>query len=313
MAEIEFDRQGRAHSGPQPGSLQGYINIAGAVTSLALIIGVGVWGYNLVRRDAAGVPVIKALKGPMRVAPEDPGGQIARNVGLAVNAVAADEPLPPPPDRVVLAPGPVPLSPDDMAPEAVTGTPDATGTPDTAGTAATPPAPEGQAQGADAASAPSAPADPRDPVEVALAAARAATEAVTGEGPQPSVTGGAAEAVRSSIRPMLRPSGQTAPIDQPPKVLKTVSIDPASLRPGTRLVQLGAYPSVAAAQSAWNGILARFGPLMDKHGQVIQQAESGGRVFYRLRAAGFNAESEARAFCAALQAQNAGCIPVTIR
>ncbi|GHE00625.1 sporulation protein [Allgaiera indica] len=312
MAEIEFDRQGQAHSGPQPGGLQGYINIAGAVTSLALIIGVGVWGYNLVRRDAAGVPVIKALKGPMRVAPEDPGGQIARNVGLAVNAVAADEPLPPPPDRVVLAPSPVSLSPDDMAPDAITGHPDATGASGAAAPAAAPPAAEGQAQGADAAPAAAAPAEPRDPVEVALAAARAATEALTGEGPQP-VTGGTAEAVRNSIRPMLRPSGQTAPIDQPPKVLKTVSIDPASLRPGTRLVQLGAYPSVAAAQSAWNGIVTQFGQLMDKHGQVIQQAESGGRVFYRLRAAGFAAESEARAFCAALQAQNAGCIPVTIR
>lgn len=310
MAEIEFGRQGRADSGVQPSPLQGYINIAGAVTSLALIIGVGVWGYHLVRRDAAGVPVIKALKGPMRVAPEDPGGQIARNVGLAVNAVAADEPLPPPPDRVVLAPSPVQLSPHDAAPEAVTASHAAADVPSPSPN----PAPDAgtQASGADAATAPTADTAPMDPVEVALAAARAATEAVTGEGPQP-VTGGTAQAVRSSLRPMLRPSGMTMPIDQPPAQPKTVSIDPASLRPGMRLVQLGAYPSVASAQQAWDGIVTQFGPLMDKHGQVIQKAESGGRVFYRLRAAGFDAESDARAFCAALQSQNAGCIPVTIR
>lgn len=324
MAEIEFDQQGAAQPGSQPGSLQGYINIAGAVTSLTLIIGVGVWGYKLVRRDAAGVPVIMALKGPMRVAPDDPGGQIARNIGLAVNAVAADKPLPPPPSQVVLAPAPLQLTPSDQAPDATrgqasgpVGSPAAVvGAPSAAGTAEGQPSDAAQSQAqpaADAAPAqapapaPAAPA-PTDPVEAALAAAQAATAAVM------DGSGGSAQSGRASIRPVLRPAASpVAAAPAAPAPVKTVSVDPATLKPGTRLVQLGAYPSVDAAKDAWNRIATQFGQLMGDHGQVIQQAQSGGRVFYRLRAAGFDADSDARAFCAALQAQNAGCIPVTIR
>lgn len=291
MAEIEFDqpfdRQDAPRARLQPGALQGYINIAGAVTSLALVIGVAVWGYKLVMRDATGVPVIKALKGPMRIAPEDPGGQIARNEGLAVNQVAADAPMPPAPSRVVLAPKPITLSTDDVAP--------ADSQPKTEGAAAQPP-------------------QPADPVEAALQSARAAAEKVTGEGPQ-SVTGGTALAVTASIRPQLRPADLKMPATPatPAAAPKVTEIDPATLKPGTRLVQLGAYPSADGARAAWGQIAERFGDLMQDHSMVIQKAESGGRSFFRLRAAGFETEADARAFCAAFAAQNAGCIPVTIR
>jgi len=46
---------------------------------------------------------------------------------------------------------------------------------------------------------------------------------------------------------------------------------------------------------------------------VIQQASSGGSAFYRLRAHGFDDLAASRRFCAALMAQNAPCIPVTVR
>ena len=49
--------------------------LAGALTSVALIAGLAIWGYRLAVRDVTGVPVIRAMEGPMRVAPEDPGGQ----------------------------------------------------------------------------------------------------------------------------------------------------------------------------------------------------------------------------------------------
>ena len=45
---------------------------AGALTSVALVAGLGIWGYDLAMRDLNGVPVVAALEGPMRVAPEDP-------------------------------------------------------------------------------------------------------------------------------------------------------------------------------------------------------------------------------------------------
>ena len=65
-------------------------NVLGAVISIALIAGVGVWGYKLFVRDVSGVPVVRAAEDEMRVAPKDPGGQQAAHQGLAVNSVAAD-------------------------------------------------------------------------------------------------------------------------------------------------------------------------------------------------------------------------------
>ena len=49
-------------------------NWVGALMSVALIAGLGVWGYQLAMRDVTGVPVVRALEGPMRVTPEEPGG-----------------------------------------------------------------------------------------------------------------------------------------------------------------------------------------------------------------------------------------------
>ncbi|KIQ67855.1 SPOR domain-containing protein [Wenxinia marina] len=65
------------------------MQIGAASVSLALMVGVGVWGYRLMVRDATGIPVVRAMQGPLRERPEAPGGEVALNVGLAVNAVAA--------------------------------------------------------------------------------------------------------------------------------------------------------------------------------------------------------------------------------
>ncbi|PKP63650.1 MAG: SPOR domain-containing protein, partial [Alphaproteobacteria bacterium HGW-Alphaproteobacteria-8] len=46
----------------------------GAVVSLAVLGAVVVWAYNLGVRDAADVPVVRAVEGPARMRPDDPGG-----------------------------------------------------------------------------------------------------------------------------------------------------------------------------------------------------------------------------------------------
>jgi len=89
-------------------------HLAGAAVSLALVAGVGLWGYRIFVRDMTGIPVVRAMAGPMREAPDDPGGQIAANTGLAVNAVAAMGEAAPPEDVVMLAPATPGLAPEDM-------------------------------------------------------------------------------------------------------------------------------------------------------------------------------------------------------
>ncbi|KAF0677611.1 SPOR domain-containing protein [Profundibacterium mesophilum] len=91
------------------------LSLSGGVVSLAMIAGTAMWGYQLVMRDVTGIPVVRALDGPMRIIPEDPGGSRADHQGLAVNEVAAVGSAGRVADQVILAPEPVLLSDEDRA------------------------------------------------------------------------------------------------------------------------------------------------------------------------------------------------------
>jgi hypothetical protein len=282
-------------------------NLTGAALSLALLAGVGVWGTKMVMRDVSGVPVVRATEGPMREAPADPGGDAAANQGLAVNAVAAEGTAAAPADRLVLAPPPLELSLEDVAPltQAQEAAPRAEMT-----------EPEPQA----------APEEVQNASMLALAdqiAAGAAPmapleEEVTGadavEVPEAEEVAGA-QAVRPRARPAALTSvpeaialavaaAQSAPSDE---------VDADTIPLGTRLAQLGAFDSAEVARAEWDRLAGRFGDFLDGKQRVIQRAESGGRTFYRLRAMGFADLGDARRFCSALVAERAECIPVVTR
>lgn len=112
MAEMQDARTWAVHGGVA--TLATFTNIAGAVLSVALIAGIGVWGYKIVIRDVSGVPVVRAIEGPMREQPADPGGRSAAHQGLTVNSVVADGMATGPADRLILAPEPLDLTVDDL-------------------------------------------------------------------------------------------------------------------------------------------------------------------------------------------------------
>src|SRR5690606_8862985 len=91
------------------------VNLAGAVLSVALVAGVGIWSYRLMVRDVTGVPVIRALAGPIRVSPEDPGGRQAAYQGLSVNAVAAEGGAAGAAQTIALAPSAQSLTDEDRS------------------------------------------------------------------------------------------------------------------------------------------------------------------------------------------------------
>src|SRR6056297_185755 len=94
-----------AQHGPAPeqvNSLARLAYAAGALLSVALTVGMCVWGYQILARDVSGVPVIRAAEGPIRVQPDDPGGEQALNQGLSVNEVAAGGPVSGPVESVIL-------------------------------------------------------------------------------------------------------------------------------------------------------------------------------------------------------------------
>jgi len=297
------------------GTLRVATNLIGAAISLTLVVGVGIWGYKLLVRDVTGIPVVRAVEGPMRVQPENPGGDAADHQGLAVNAVAADGTAAPPADTLVLAPRPVELAGEDQPRD------------DLVRTVAAPP---------DAAPTP----DHSREIDELIAQLVAPNE--TGAGPivqpaplvfentTPSVTEAeiAPAAIAAdtpglsrSLRPRPRPAVAGIPAavaDGPDRVIAAsapVDVDVAleDVPVGTRVVQFGAYDTPEVARAEWDRLNARFGDYLAGKRRLIQEASSGGRTFYRLRALGFDDLSHARRFCSALVAEGADCIPVVTR
>ena len=307
----QMQRRG-AREGLDPAKVQRSVNLAGAVTSLALVLGLGFWGYKLAVRDVNGVPVIQALDGPMRIAPADPGGEVADNQGLAVNTVAAEGIAAPPPEKLVLAPRPVELAAEDTAGlggEPMPGLSEASA-PSTALTA-----------DADLALAAEPATESANPTEVAVDAALAEAlgeipgdAAVVDDVPLTEDAEPAPEgAITVSPRPKLRPAAREAVAAAPAEAVAMAEaneIDPAAIPPGTRLVQFGTFDTAEEARAEWVRLQGRFGELMAEKAMVVQPAESGGRTFYRLRAHGFEGEDDARRFCSAFVSENAVCIPV---
>ena len=326
MANVPYSHNMGAHGYSSAGasspmvsanSLNNLTNMVAAGLSVALIVGVGVWGYKLMVRDVTGLPVVQAISGAMRVLPDNPGGELALNQGLAVNEVAAAGTAAAPTDTLVLAPKPVALAVEDtpvsaqvvarvqqpapldlsapiadldglVSSQTATDTPEAGSVEDLI---------RQLTQGA-------------DPINnVSGAKVVSAVTNVTDE-----TTIQAAE-LRRSLRPLLRPASAPAvviPVSAPAKATVT-DVDPTSVPAGTRLVQLGAFDSAEVARSQWDKIEGRFGDFLQGKSRIVQKANSGGRTFYRLRAMGFSDLSDARRFCSALLAENADCIPVVTR
>ncbi len=301
--------EGQEIYGPEQGApLSAALNVAGALASLALVAGIGIWGYKLMVRDVSGVPVVRALEGPMRVQPEDPGGREAAHQGLAVNAVAAQGIAEAPADRLTLAPNPVELADEDQ-PASVVSEPNA----------AVDDVKEGSVQSmVDRLIAEIMPDQARDENSVARAATQMAPMAA-GSTAQDETTAVIPAVVKGpgparSLRPQPRPARSGQPVAASPAVVRPViEVEAASLPAGTRLAQLGAYDSAEIARQEWDQMAGRFGDYLEGKSRVIQKASSGGRIFYRLRVAGFDDLSDARRFCAVLVAGAADCIPVITR
>lgn len=271
-----------------------WLNWAGALLSLVLILGLAAWGWQLMKRDVSGVPVVRALEGPMRVTPEDPGGRLAEHQGLSVNRIAAEGTAEPPVETIVLAPAPLSLTEEDkpaaeLVPQPMAPTP----------ASAVVPRPDTPAPGE----------EPANATDMAVAAALASIEAGDLDISRDDLVatrpeGGLARSPLPRARPVAL-TNVSALSSQPDTV--------AEIAPGTRLVQLGAFENAELAEAAWLETETRFADYMAGKTRVIQQAETGGRTFFRLRAAGFADLDDARRFCSVLVSGDLNCIPVVQR
>ncbi|WP_081995162.1 SPOR domain-containing protein [Paracoccus sp. PAMC 22219] len=332
-----------------PARLARVTHYMGAVASVALMVGLMAWGWQLVSRDVSGVPVIRAVQGEARTTAEEPGGQLTNHTGLAVNSVAGGQVLSPT-DQVAIAPAPVDLSADDVAMGELGATAHEPSNPsETPLTfAGEPIVPLSDSEARALADAKAAAAAERALADQAVnqaaiidapATEGPVTEVVTDENGLPAQSAAIAEAlaqaqaeanpgvVVASVRPTPRPrvtrvaaapaaaAAQTAVAEAPapapdrPEAAPAPTPAPvASNSASGPVVQVGAFDSDSIANGEWQRLAGRNGGLFSGKSPVIQEHQSNGRTFWRLRVAGFDSLSEARQFCSALQSSGTDCL-----
>lgn len=279
------------------------ISWMGAIASIALVVGLVYWVFQLGTRNPNEIPIIRAMVGPARIQPENPGGSQANHQGLAVNAVQSDGTAEKSADTVVLAPQQPALTVEDLAQETLE---------------------QVQPVLRPTALSKKPKTTPQENVEEAIIAS-------VKEEPEPTVQDPSLKTESiviktegvvissSKFAPLQSPVPRSRPDDLSSRVKSATAVasqaetDITSVPVGTRLVQLGAYDSTEIATKEWDTLIGKHGDLLAGKQRLIQVATSGGRKFYRLRAIGFETAEDSRNLCSALLARGAPCIPVTAR
>ena len=279
----------------------------GAALSLSLLTGAIGWSYQLIVRDINQIPIVRAQLGPLRVAPDDPGGLTAANQGLSVTQLAVNE-RPLLSDEIFLAPAAEVLSEENVALQISEENSSITNKEkfdtlevSTENSLDLKVLPEQNATGLasnDEAVLSTAAFSPKKlEIENAVSLALSLTNEV--------------DSSFNSLRPKIRPVVLNQ--IQSDNIAQSVANELVVTAPiGSAVVQLGAFESKSLAQIEWQRLEALLGSVLTSKNMMVQKAESGGRVFYRLRAFGFDDLSDARQFCSAVN-DKVACIPVVTR
>ncbi|MCA8902924.1 MAG: SPOR domain-containing protein [Hyphomonas sp.] len=145
---------------------------------------------------------------------------------------------------------------------------------------------------------------------------------VEGDDPENGMPNAVADQVRELAdlsRPETRTTidvASTSPVQLPKSLPAPPKRDPlpafAFNSDGDYLVQVAAFRTQDAAETAWKKASAAHPDLYRGAGKRIQRADLGAKgVFYRLRIGAFLEKSEASAFCDALKATGDNCIVVS--
>jgi hypothetical protein len=279
----------------------------GAALSLFLLAGAIGWSYQLIVRDVNQIPIVRAQLGPLRVAPDNPGGLTAANQGLSVTQLAVNE-KPLLSNEIYLAPAAEILNEENLAlkvtEEYESNKVDGAfeikevNAENSMNLEALPDQKEVDSRSNDVGVLSKA-AFSQKKIEIENAVSLALS--ITND-PDKSL---------SWLRPKIRPVGfyRNGNITED----QIVSNEPMPKLPiGSAVVQLGAFDSKSLAESEWQRFEKIFGSILIPKKMVIQKAESGGKIFYRLRASGFSDISDARQFCTAIS-DKVACIPVVTR
>ena len=279
----------------------------GAALSFFLLVGAIGWSYQLIVRDINQIPIVRAQLGPLRVAPDDPGGLTAANQGLSVTQLAVNE-KPLLSNEIHLAPAAEILNAEHLALQVTEHVKSNTD--------------DGTFEIKEVSAENSInlkevfneiEVDNSSKKEVVLSKVAFSQKKIEIENAVSlalSITDDPVDSLtllRPKLRPMISRRNNKITGDQ------VVNNEPISNLPiGSAVVQLGAFENKNLAESEWQRFEKLLGSILFSKKMIVQKAESGGKIFYRLRAAGFDDISDARQFCTAIS-DKVACIPVVTR
>ncbi len=241
----------------------------------ALLVLIGVWSLSGgTSGGGSSVPVIAAPAGPVRVKPANPGGLTVPGADQAIFDHSTDGRDA---GQGSLMPGPE--RPDLQALRA----PGATAVPEGAASGGTGPSGAGPGGAATTGS-------------VATPTGAAASDLPLPPAFQPPPA--AAEQTAALPATTVLPRGASQPAPTPPA-------RPAA--GGGTTVQLAALPTRAAAEAEWQALRRRAPGLLAGRQLILAQATVAGRVWWRVRTAGFTSPAQARGFCTRMRAAGAAC------
>ena len=280
---------------------------SGAALSLSLLAGAIGWSYQLIVRDINEIPIVRAQLGPLRVAPDNPGGLTAANQGLSVTQLAVNE-MPLLSNEIHLAPAAEILNAENLSPQITEkvklNTDDKTF----------------EIKEVNAENSIDFKVLSNEIEAVSGSKGKAVLSKVAFSQKKMEIENAVSLALSiandpvaspTSLRPKIRPRSfhrnNKTTVDQ------VAANGPISeLAMGSAVVQLGAFESKNLAKSEWQRVEKLLGSMLASKKMIVQKAESGGKIFYRLRASGFDDISDARQFCTAIS-DKVACIPVVTR
>jgi len=302
-------RKGVSNNDAQDNKLS-FFSIFGAIISLNLILWAGYWAYKLISRDINGIPIVAAQPGPLRVAPDVPGGIEAENIELAVTKIASQE-LPPNPQAVELAPYTAKLSVDDITINQALKQKKLIDSQIGKRT-------QGHSQAVEAELS----------NEISLVPIRTSIE-----GTDYTIADNQSELVAAALAIALKPNNDQfsnkvisanikadiiKPIPRPgslrtnPTSLNSEnSILPTlgSVETGLAVVQFGSFENKQRALTEWARLSKNLSVILDGRPKFVERIQRNGNEIYRLRLGGFVNIDDASRFCSAVISQE-NCVPI---
>ena len=140
------------------------------------------------------------------------------------------------------------------------------------------------------------------------ASAQVAIPPARGVAPPAASPAPTATATARAVAPVVVPVAKPAPLKPLPKPVASLpGATPVKAAGGSAALQLGAFSSSAAADTAWKDMTKRFAYLAGL-GKSVAKVERDGQTLYRLRATGVADAETASDLCARLKVAGEDCL-----